>query len=365
MSEPRSQETLAFDLRQAVGYPTGVGRYLLGLANAASRAGIPVRAYVREEVPGSLDPAVEVAALRVRGPWWHLRVWRDLRARPATWISTSLIVSQLPDVRALPAVLDVTSFLFPEFHTRRTRLAERLLLPRALRRWPAVTCTAVTAADLEHRFGPGTVSSVVPPALPAPIMARARAADPPYVLHVGTLEPRKNIGTALRAVRRVRDEGHAIRLVVVGKPGWQAGELERDLRAATADGVAEVRGYVTDAERDRLYAEALAVVMPSVYEGFGLPLLEAMARGIPCICSDAPALVEVSGGAANHLPTFDETAWADAIARFIGNESARADWGERGLRRAAMYDEGRAVSGLRQAVAVLSDWIAGRRPSST
>ena len=359
-----AQTQLAFDLRQAVGNPTGVGRYLLGLANAAALAGIPVRAYVRTDAPGGLERAVDVAAFPVVGPWWHLRVWRDLRARPATWISTSLIVSQLPGVRALPAVLDLTTVLFPEYHTRRTRLAERLLLPRALRRWPVLTCTAATAADLARCFGPRIISSVVPPALPEPIVARSPAADPPYVLHVGTLEPRKNIWTALRAVRRIREQGGAIRLVVVGKPGWRTDELERELQRATAEGAAEVLGYVTDAERDRLYAEALAVVVPSVYEGFGLPLLEAMARGIPSICSDAPALVEVSGGAAIHVPTFDDTAWADAIAGLVGDDSARADRGERGLRRAAMYGDGQAVAGLRQAVEVLADWVAGRRPSS-
>ena len=127
----------------------------------------------------NLDPAVEVTALPGWGPWWHARVWRDLRARPAIWISTSLIVSQLPGVRALPAVLDVTTFLYPELHTRRTRLAERLLLPRALRRWPAVTCTAVTAADLEHRFGPGTVSARRPAGAPrADHRPRARRRPP-------------------------------------------------------------------------------------------------------------------------------------------------------------------------------------------
>ena len=360
-----SDNQLAFDLRQAAGSPTGVGRYLLGLANAGARSGIRTRAYVRSELPAGLDASIEVVMVPVRGPRWHLRVWRDLRARPAMYVSTSLVIAQLPGATALPVVLDLTTFLYPAYHTRRTRLAEGTLLPRAVRRWPAVTCTATTSRDLVARFGVTAVSTVVPPALPAPSVHRAAAADPPYVLHVGTLEPRKNVTTALRAVQRLRQDGMDIRLVAAGKVGWHAEALEAELAAGASEGAVEVRGYVTDAERDRLYAEATAVVLPSVYEGFGLPLLEAMARGIPCICSDAPALVEVSGGAAQHVGTLDEDGWASAIRELVGNAALRTVRGDLGLDRAASFGPEQSVAALRQAMDVLEDWVAGRSPRST
>lgn len=327
---------------------------MLGVANAASAAGWEVDAYLGRERPSGLAAGIRAVVLDAQGPRWHIRAWRELRRRRAVFLSTSFLVAQLPGSRALPTVLDLTTFLLPEYHTARTRLAERLLLPRAVRRWPVVTCTETTAADIRRLFPRAGPITVVPPWCTV-----AETVDPPlmqadpYFVFVGTLEPRKNAAVVIEATRRLRRSGRPVRLILIGQAGWDFKHLEPLIRQAESEGAVEWPGYVSDAERDRLSRGAVALVLPSHYEGFGLPLLEAMAAGVATIASDAPALVEVAGGSALHVPANDIAGWEAAMDTLLSEPEQRRGLIDRGRERAATFTPEATVAGLRHALADL------------
>jgi glycosyltransferase involved in cell wall biosynthesis len=324
---------------------------MLAVANAASAAGWEVDAYLAHERPSGLMAGIRAVVLDAQGPRWHIRAWRELRRRRAVFLSTSFVVAQLPGSQALPTVLDLTTFLLPEYHTARTRLAERLLLPRAVRRWPVVTCTETTAADIRRLFPHAGPITVVPPWCTV-----ADAVEPPptegesYFVFVGTLEPRKNAAVVIEATRRLRRSGRPVRLVLIGQAGWNFELLRQLIRQAEAEGAVEWPGYVSDTERDRLYHGAVALVLPSLYEGFGLPLLEAMAAGVATISSDAPALVEVAAGSSLHVPANDIGGWEEAMNTLLAEPEHRRGLIARGRERAATFTPAATVAGLRRAV---------------
>jgi glycosyltransferase involved in cell wall biosynthesis len=170
---------------------------------------------------------------------------------------------------------------------------------------------AVTPWGVDERFSPG----------PGP-EGRGQ-----YLLAVGTLQPRKNLEAVLAAFERL---GREHTLVVVGARGWRdeglMAKLERDR--------VEVHGHVGDDELVTLYRGAACLVFPSLAEGFGFPLLEAMACGTPVVCADAGSLPEVAGGAAHTVPPHDHDALATAVADVLADP---APWRERGLARAAEF----------------------------
>jgi len=158
-----------------------------------------------------------------------------------------------------------------------------------------------------------------------------------YGLHVGTLEPRKNIGHLLEAWRLLGElmEDRPV-LVLCGGYGWRTGAIRRQVEAAVAAGWARHPGYVTSGQLAALYRQAEVVVFPSLYEGFGLPAIEALAAGTPLVCSDIPALREVAAEAALYAPADRPDLLAERLHRVL------TDTGERqrlnaagGARRAA------------------------------
>jgi glycosyltransferase involved in cell wall biosynthesis len=139
-----------------------------------------------------------------------------------------------------------------------------------------------------------------------------------YVLAVGTLEPRKNLHTVLNAYRLVPERLRSrFPLAVVGMKGWLVDELARELEPLVRAGQVRVLGYVTKELLPSLYAGAKVFVFPSIYEGFGLPPLEAMASGVPVIASNCASLPEVIGNTGVQLDPYDERAWAEAITRLL------------------------------------------------
>ncbi len=168
------------------------------------------------------------------------------------------------------------------------------------------------------------------------LLEKTYGVRPPFFLFVGTLEPRKNVDGILRAFAMAsRDMPHA--LVLVGETGWNAEEIEALAAPLLTAGRVIRPGYVASGDLPAFYSAASAFMFPSRYEGFGLPVLEAMACGCPVICSERGSLPEVTGDAAVHADPEDTDAIADAMRRVAGDAALAAALVEKGRARAAAF----------------------------
>jgi glycosyltransferase involved in cell wall biosynthesis len=159
-----------------------------------------------------------------------------------------------------------------------------------------------------------------------------------YVLFVGTLEPRKNVPLLLRAYQTARGEGGVtVPLVLVGSKGWLYDEIFATVEVLELRDAVRHLGGVDDATLAHLYHGAGLLAMPSLYEGFGLPALEAMHCGCPVVASDRGSLPEVVGEAGLLLPPDDTAAWAGAMVRVLGDGALRAEMARGGRRKAETF----------------------------
>ncbi len=191
-------------------------------------------------------------------------------------------------------------------------------------------------------------------------VARTYGVEPPYVLSVGSLEPGKNRARLFRAMRQLRDEGIEYRLAVVGQRAWgYEGELALIDELGMAGRVI-LPGYVKAEHLPALYAAADAFAFPSLYEGFGLPVLEAMACGTPVLTSRVSATAEVAGDAALLVDPQSVDAIRDGLRRLLVDRDLRAEYARRGLERAAQFSWARAADETR---AVYHRVASGGRPA--
>jgi alpha-1,3-rhamnosyl/mannosyltransferase len=169
-------------------------------------------------------------------------------------------------------------------------------------------------------------------------------APPRYALHVGTVEPRKNVPALLAAWRLLRARRIAPpALVLCGGWGWKAEEIRKEIAEAMREGWAVHLGYVGPGELSALYRGAELVALPSFYEGFGLPAIEALKAGAPLVASDLPVLREVAGDAALYAPPDRPDLWADRIAELLADSGLRDELRRKGRERAARFDWRRAA----------------------
>jgi glycosyltransferase involved in cell wall biosynthesis len=181
--------------------------------------------------------------------------------------------------------------------------------------------------------------------------------DRPYLLFVGTLQPRKNLERLLIAFDRVAAERPELGLALVGAGGWQRERLDRALADVCARDRVRLLGYVPDQDLPSLYAGSLGLAFPSLYEGFGLPALEAMACGAPVLTSATSSMPEVVGEAGLLVDPLDVDAIAAGLARLADDPSLRCELGRRGLAQAAGFTWERAA---RETLAVLHAAYAAR-----
>jgi glycosyltransferase involved in cell wall biosynthesis len=247
--------------------------------------------------------------------------------------------------RRVVTVHDVAFLARPDLFPRRWLWTYRAGLARAVRTADALIAVSEhTAEDVVRRAqaDPAKVhvvplAAVVPTTGPAAEETVARFnIRTPYILFVGTLEPRKNLIALVRAYRRLAARGFGHSLVLAGGWGWNSGTLKQEL-SVQAPGSIAVTGQISSEEVDALYRGAAAVVYPSLYEGFGLPVLEAMARGIPCVVSKTTSLPEVAGDAAVFVDPKNVEEMASAIERVTSDAELREDLRKRGLARAAEF----------------------------
>lgn len=243
---------------------------------------------------------------------------------------------------AVTYIHDVVFHSHPQEVPWQQRLYMGSLVPAALRRSAAVLVPSeATRRDLLDCFpvlGLPDRLQIVPQASflagvePGPLPAGLK---PGFILAVGTIEGRKNYPRLLAAHRLLRSRGPDVPpLVVAGRPGWAYGTALDDL---TRDPAVRVLGHVDDATLLALYREAAVLAFPSLHEGFGLPLLEAMQEGLPAVISDVSSLPELAGGAALEVNPLEVEAIAEGIGRVLGDAALALDLAARGRQRAARY----------------------------
>ncbi len=246
--------------------------------------------------------------------------------------------------RKVITICDVTPLLFPEAHGRMNVWHHRFVLPAILRECDhIITISEASKRDIVrfYRVPEEKVTITLLAASrcfgsTAPLLASLEA-ERPYILNVGTLEPRKNLPCLLRAYAAARKKGLPHRLVVSGARGWGASPLARLVAELHLDADVLFTGFIPDEEMPGLYAGAEFFVYPSLYEGFGLPVLEAMASGTPVITSNCSSLPEVAGNGALLVDPSSEAELCAAMLTLAGNRDLLGAMRARGLAQAASF----------------------------
>ena len=320
---------VALDATPLLGTPTGVARCVAGLieglASLPDAPEVILTGFSRsggEPVhPGATwsprrVPARVLQTLWARGPLPPVE-W--LSGRCEVFHATNYVLPPSRRAAGVVSIYDLTYERYPDLITAAVS-RYRTLVPQSLRRARAVITPCLTVAEevigqydldpaLVQIARPGVDRSWATAAAATPEWLQAHGLPSAYVLAVGTLEPRKNLRTLVAAHRLLGPD--APPLVLVGSPGWG-----QQLQLTPADNV-HLTGWLSDAELQALVAGAAVLAFPSLYEGYGLPPLEALACGTPVVCSDLPVLREVLGAHAVFSPALDVEAFADALDRTL------------------------------------------------
>jgi glycosyltransferase involved in cell wall biosynthesis len=253
---------------------------------------------------------------------------------------------------------DMVLFRHPEFFTWKKRWLTRSLMPIVARQALGIlTVTECARAEIIEILGvPGNKVFVAPPApgdefRPVQDPERLEAArrrhglDGPFVLFVGNLEPRKNLVRLLQAFDRFKERtGLPHRLAVVGGRGWKFAPIFHTVGALKHRGAIQFLDYVPLYELPALYSAAELLAFPSLYEGFGMPPVEAMRCGTPTVVSDIPPLREVAGDAALRVNPNSVESIAGGLTHLLTNGDLRRELSRRGLERAAEFTWTRAAA---------------------
>ena len=359
------------DIAAAVHGRAGLGRYAESLARALV-AKDPERFALFFNRSGDVRPRPGLAGLEgvparsVRAGYkpWRMAVWLGQLARLSfdrllpgaeLYHATEHLLMPLRRVPTVLTVHDLIFQMFPQHHKRLNYWYLNAALPLYCRRASAVIAVSeATKADLVrlYELDPAKITVIheaaephFAPASPARIAAaRSRYQLPDhYLLHVGTIEPRKNLDRLLEALHRLRAGGEDVRLVVVGSKGWLYHSFFQQLEELALGDAVALAGYVPDADLPAVYSGARLAVLPSLYEGFGLPVLEAMACGTPVVCSHTASLPEVGGDAARYFDPTDVAAMAGAIQTVWTDQALQDTMRQAGLARAAGFSWARAA----------------------
>lgn len=348
---------VAFDATPLeVRYPTGVSRYVTSLLRALTgrqdgyRYALMASRALRDSTPdgtlGQVGPCFPNRWVWMQAvvPFLLRRLDPDL-----CHFTNAFAPLRVPRPFVL-TVYDMALFLHARTQPRKSLLLVRTLLPVVARRAAAVVALSESAQqDIQRVLGlPRDRVTVVPPA-PGPDfrpvtdraelarVARRYELTTPFILAVATIEPRKNLLRLVEAHALLRRRGRREVLVVAGSLGWRYRRTLERLRQACREGGVRLLGYVPDEDLPGLYGLARVLAFPSLYEGFGLPILEAMACGTPVVTSDRPATAEAAGDAALLVDPTSVEAIADGIGRVLADPDLRAALCAAGFRQAARF----------------------------
>jgi glycosyltransferase involved in cell wall biosynthesis len=341
--------TIGIDARAAAEVPAGRGRVVRELLRALAAREDDGRRYVlyaRETwAPEELDERFRWRLIDADDPWWHVQAARAANRECDVFLSSnSYLTAWFLRIPTVPIVYDLVTFEPGMRPNRRSQVIERLTLGYAIRRSAALLAISQATADALIAHFPAAAARTVVAVLgvtstqAADLPSDEAGALPPagFVLAVGTLEPRKNLPRLVAAYGALDEELQQRHpLVVVGALGWETGETLDSLRSLGER--AKLLGYASDAALTELYRRCAVFCYPSLGEGFGLPVLEAMAAGAPVLTSDVSSLPEVGGDAVEYADPHKVPSIAAALTRTLSDEHLRSELTRRGRERASQF----------------------------
>jgi len=325
---------VGIDLTTSARPRTGLEAYALSLAEAVVKLGTELRfvVFASSRVP----PCAEVGGDRVtvvESPFgrkvlenqlWLIRAVRghgiDLMhypAYPPLWPSIPFVLT----------IHDLTPWRFPRSMSPKGYLYFRSMIPAWASRSRAILTISSSVRDeiVSILKIPAERVAVIQPAVRDNLRSSPPEHDadvlrkfnlvPGYALSVGIIEPRKNLPVLIQAIAKLARNGSAPSLVLAGRPGWGMEQAQQAVRRYSLEGKVVFTGHVTDEELTALYRRARFLVQPSIYEGFGLPVLEAMTLGCPVIASNIPAHREILGDAGEYFSPSDSDDLVDRMQR--------------------------------------------------
>jgi glycosyltransferase involved in cell wall biosynthesis len=344
---------VAVDTSYAGRNPTGVGLYSARIAehlrNRAAEESFSVRCY-----GPTCEPDAAASRLTTLVQEWPVYTHgmlpaRLLAYRPHVTHSTSHIGPLWGPGHRIVTVHDLIFMRYPEDYNPAWLALTQAILPHVLRRATAIIADSrATKADLTHLLGvrSGKVVVVYPGVdeeyrHPSPGAAPEVDRLQPYILCLGPWVRRKNLDVVVQAFARLAGNFPDLKLVITGRPSpGMRGYTEEGLRTLLPDDVRSrlvLPGYVDRQHLRELVAGASLLAYPSLFEGFGLPPLEAMAAGLPVVAADTPAVAEVTGGAAVIVKPNAPDQWAASMARILQDADYSGNFKRRGVERSALF----------------------------
>jgi glycosyltransferase involved in cell wall biosynthesis len=279
--------------------------------------------------------------------------------KPDVFLATEHLLPYFRRTRSVFTLHDLIFKFFPAAHLPLNRWFLNLMMPRFLRdadaviavsectRRDAIRCYRLSAGKIHVIYeGVNARFRQVKDQASLDEVRRRYQLPARFILCVGTIEPRKNLAQLFEAFRMAQLGD--MQLVVVGRKGWLFTETFARLRALGLENRTVFTGFVPDDDLPALYSAAQVFAFPSLYEGFGLPVLEAMACATPVVCSRAASLPEVAGDAAWLVAPDDVRGWSEALSRLVLDAALRAELGQRGQRQAARFSWAQAARQTRQ-----------------
>jgi len=343
---------------------TGVGHYTLELARALALAAPsddfqlvspwpytpPISSLHEQGTPPNLQ-AVHAEVSGVSKHWWTIGLPSYIRRHPLDLFhGTNYDVPLLGGCPTVLTIHDLASYLYPEtLQTRSVRRARYRLPIMARRATMIVTPTRAVRLEVCERLNVKPEKVIAIHHAPRPCFrplppnqtietTRRLGIDDDFLLFVGTIEPRKNLLTLIRAFENVlKKTSLRPQLVIAGQEGWLTDELFDYVKNRDFGDRLRWTGYVSDEDLCALYSSCRVFIYPSIYEGFGLPPLEAMACGAPVITSRIPAIVETVGTAACLITPTDVPALSRRIIELLEDTGQRKKLSEAGQTRAAEF----------------------------
>ncbi len=357
---------IALDYTPAIEQRGGIGRYVRELV--AALAYLDGESDYRLFTAGASRDALP-APPNVNFQWrpcpltpgWLARIWHRARlplpveaftGRVDLFHATDFVLPPtLPATRTLLTVHDLSFVRVPEAASPALKAYLDAVVPRSVARADHVLADSrASKADLIELYGtPGDKITVLLSGVDTRFQKvtdqealtacrRKYGLDClTYLLSVGTVQPRKNYSRVIEAVAAVREQGHDLHYAIAGGKGWLEDEMQRTIARLGADEYVHLLGLVADEDLPALYSEARALIMASLYEGFGLPVLEAFACGAPVICSNISSLPEVAGEAALLVDPYDGSAICDAILTLENDAALQGRLVEAGYQQAAQF----------------------------